>query len=251
MSDLQLSVQRFAENVESVRSLSNLDRRVIDFAILALEKRDERLLKANVENPRLLVTGVLQQLRNIRQNDSLRPGFQELVNQCVVLLASYFSSGVSDLFRSAIPLALGAAPSDALLGHEIRVSVREARAFDFELQDQLGSLIADNADVSFQDLQSISRAFEAYLGIEIARDETANDIIAGLACRHVIVHNGAVVDRKCLQQLRDASPRRIKPTLKRDERIQFETDEVLQLSDSMLAYIERLAESLRRKLGPR
>jgi len=249
VNELDAVVARFKQNVDAVRTLSNLDRQVLGFAISAIEKRDERLRKARVDNPQILAGNTLQQLRNIRENDSLRPGFQALVNQCVVLLASYFASGVADLFRAAIPSALATAPTEKLLAHELRLKVREAREMNYELQTNLVELLINAADISFQDTKSIARAFGEYLGIDIVQDEDVNDIIAGLACRHVIVHSGGVVDRRCLGQLQAARPRSLKVEMRQGDRIQFRTDEVTLLSAAMTRYVENTATLVDGKLS--
>ena len=101
MSKLSSALEVFQKNTQAVLQLSDLDRGLLDHAIRSLKERDTRLLKAGVENSRMLSGSTLQNLKNIRENDSLRPGFQALVNQSVVLLVSYFASGVSQLFRVA------------------------------------------------------------------------------------------------------------------------------------------------------
>ncbi len=249
MKELDTVVARFKKNVDAVLTLSNLDRQITEFAISAIEKRDERLQKAHVDNARMLAGNTLQQLKNIRMNDSLRPGFQALVNQSVVLLASYFASGMADLFSSAVPIALTASPTEKLLTHEIRLKVREAREMNYELKHNLAELIITAADISFQDTKSIARSFSDYMGIDIVQNEDVNNIIAGLSCRHVIVHSGGVVDRRCVSYLKGAQPRHLKVDIRVGDRIQFNTEEVAVLSKAMTRYIENVTTLLEKKLG--
>ena len=249
VEELNAVVARFKQNVNAVHTLASLDRQVLDFAISAIERRDERLQKARVDNPRILAGNTLQQLQSIRENDSMRPGFQALVNQCVVLLASYFSSGMADLFCAAVPKMLAAAPPEKLLSHELRLKVREAQEMSYELQDNIAELIINTADISFQDTKSIARAFGDYLGITIGKNEDVNDVIVGLACRHIIVHSGGVIDQRCLVQLKSAVPRRLKIKLQLKDRIQFRTEEVTLLSDAMTRYVESTATLLKEKLS--
>jgi hypothetical protein len=248
VEELDAVVARFKQNVDAVLTLSNLDRQVIEFAISAIEKRDERLQKAHVDNARMLAGNTLQQLKNIRENDSLRPGFQALVNQSVVLLASYFASGMADLFSSAVPRALAATPTEKLLAHELRLKVREAREMNYELQDNLAELIITAANISFQDTKSIARSFGDYLGIAIVQNADVNDIIAGLACRHAIVHSGGMIDRRCAAQLQSAKPRSLKIDMQMGDRIQFRTEEVAVLSKAMTRYVENAMTLLKEKL---
>lgn len=100
------TVLTYTKNIEALNQLADLDRSLIDQTIQQLRERDVRLLKANIDNSRMPAGNTLRNLENLRQNDSLRPGFQALVNQSAVLLPSYFASGVSQLFRKAIAEAL-------------------------------------------------------------------------------------------------------------------------------------------------
>ncbi|HZC81380.1 MAG TPA: hypothetical protein VE222_06610, partial [Nitrospiraceae bacterium] len=77
-------------------------------------------------------------------------------------------------------------------------------------------------DISFQDMQSIARAFRDYVGFEPTRNENVNDIVLGHACRHVIVHAGAVFDRKALGQVRSAVPRTLKKNINVGDAVTFE-----------------------------
>lgn len=245
---LKRATTRFSQNVEAVRRLSNLDRDLLAVAVESLNERDARLIKAGVDNQGMLAGNTLSVLENIRQHDSLRPGFLALVSQCVVLLCSYFSSGVSDVFRAAIPLALVRHPTEKLLEHDLRLKVRDVQVFGFDLEEQLADLLAEASGISFQDMKSIARAFGDYLETDIERDAEVNDLIAGLACRHAIVHSGGVVDRACVRQLQVARPRTLKESLVLRDQIQFDTEEVHRLADTMERYVgtvaRRVAQSL-------
>jgi hypothetical protein len=127
MTSIDRAVVTFKNNIQSVYQLADLDRGLIDQTIQQLRERDARLQNANVDNPRMLAGNSLTNLENIRMNDSLRPGFQALVNQSAVLLASYFASGVSQLFRSAIAGALKHGPSRGLEQHELKFTVRDLK----------------------------------------------------------------------------------------------------------------------------
>lgn len=243
MGWLKVAVQTFEQNVQAVLQLSDLDRGLLDHAIRSLEERDERLQKAGVENPRMLAGSTLENLKNIRQNDSLRPDFQALVNQSVVLLASYFASGVSQLFRAAIAVAIDTKPSEHLKNLQLRISVAELAELGTELRETLPDLVADSPGISFQDTKSIARTFSEFFGFEIPRDEVTNEITAGLAFRHVLVHNGGIVDRQCMRQIDYAMPRTLRP-ITGGESLNFATNEVAVLADAMIAYVQQLTTGL-------
>ncbi len=59
-----------------------------------------------------------------------------------------------------------------------------------------------------------------------------NDITTSHACRHVIVHSGAIVDRRMIGMLRSAQPRTLKPDVQEGERIQFSEEEILMVGSA-------------------
>lgn len=243
------AVKAFEQNVSAVLQLSDLDRGLLDQVIQQLEEKDERLANAGIENWRMLAGPTLQNIKNIRQNDSLRPGFQALVNQSIVLLTSYFSSGVSQLFRVAITAALERNPSDYLKNLQIKISVAELAELGTEINETLPDLVADSPGISFQDTKSIARTFSDFFGFDIPREKATNEIIAGLAFRHVLVHNGGIADRQCVRQIKHAHPRNLKPSITAGESLSFATEEVELLADAMISYVKQLATGIEKHLA--
>lgn len=95
-------VTSFSQNVDSVLELMKFDQLVLEVAIRHVEALHERLTRLHeFDNPRFDVAHTLQMLRGIRRNDSLKPHYREMLNQCNVLLVSYFSGAVGDIFASA------------------------------------------------------------------------------------------------------------------------------------------------------
>ena len=246
-SRIDQAVVTFRKNIEAVNQFADLDRGLIDQTVQQLRERDARLLKANVDNPRLLMGSTLTNLENIRRNDSLRPGFQALVNQSAVLLASYFASGVSQLFRSAVAGALEDEPPLRLEQHELKFTVRDVKNMGGDILGALPDLIAEGPGVSFQDTKSIQRIFKDYLDIDIPRDEVTNDVSVELALRHVLVHNGGIVDRKCLKQTEESLPRTFRSDIKLGEVINFNTEEVRAVGATMVEYVHRLADECEKR----
>jgi hypothetical protein len=224
---------------------------VLDHTIEQLRERDARLKAAGVTNSRWLSGNTLKNLENIRNHDSLRPGFQALVNQSAVLLASYFASGVSQLFRVAIAASLVQRPSKALEQHELKFTVKELKGMEGELIDAIPDLIAEGPGVSFQDTKSIQRVFYDYLDVDILRDEVTNDVSVALALRHVLVHNGGIVDRKCFRQTKESFPRRFRQEIKLGETINFKTEEIRAVGETMIEYVQRLAHECRSHISDR
>ena len=237
------AVTSFEANVESVHRLAEFDHLVQDFVLGQLEQLNKRLREDHaIANPRLAVQQAYTQIKNIRKNDSLRPQYEYIFNQCVVLLVSYFGSALGDIFRAAVSDALtGPGGVKKLLDEKLTVSVRELAELGTDVGAKLGDLLILKNDISFQDMQSTFRTFRDYLGIEIKRDIQMNNIILGQAARHVIVHANAVANTQFMNQVRTAVPRSLKPKLVTDERLLFTPEELRSLGDSMIGFIRILS----------
>lgn len=62
----------------------------------------------------------------------------------------------------------------------------------------IATLFIDKKDLSFQDMQAISRAFKDYISVEITKNKTVNNIIPAQACRNVIVHAGGKITNRLI-----------------------------------------------------
>jgi len=237
------TVGQFKRNCSAALQLADLDRGLIERAIAEIQERDERLKKARVSNPLMLSGNTIKSLRNIRANDSLRSGFQALVDQTVVLLVSYFSSAVGQLFRLGVQSALRGTPSQHLQDLSMKLTVVEIARVGGDLVE-LADLVATTHGISFQDTKSIQRSFNDFFGLELPRDSVTNDVGAGLAFRHVLVHNGGVVDRACTKQLDSMVPRTFRMQTQLNESVHFATGEVEVLANSMQTYVERIGSGL-------
>jgi hypothetical protein len=240
----------FEQHVISVRRLMNFDRDVLQFTVDALRDLKETLTKHHkLGNPRLTAENTLRAIENIRANNSLRPQYETIFNQALVLLVSYFSSSVHDVFRRGAKLAIERVPDSPLLKEELRLTVAALHSATGDLKESLPDLLIQSKDISFQDMQSIGRTFRTYLQIDIQKDEIANDIILGQACRHVIVHTRGVVDEKLLRQVSGAKPRHVKRDLRLGDTVQFVPEEVEQVAEAMRAYIGDLSSKVASHVG--
>jgi hypothetical protein len=229
----------FRSNVELVYELAEFDRVMLGVALVTLDELQERL-KASFQNERLLVTNALAMLRQIKSNDSLRPKYQHIFNQCVVLLVSYFSAAVSDIFRKSFRRGFDGTLSAKLADEDLKLSITELRELDGASSDRIADLFVLKKDISFQDMQSISRTFEKYFDVSMPRDATVNDIIVGQASRHAIIHAGAKVDHKMMLQVAKASPRTLKVKLEEGILLQFSVEEIRTLGGAMSSFVADL-----------
>lgn len=228
----------FERHVDSVHRLMNFDKDVLSFAIEALEALQDRLTQHHqLENPHLTAARTLEMLRGYREHDSLRPRYQTIFNQALVLLVSYFGSALSDLFRDGVSAVMSSGRDSPLLREQVKVSFLELREANFDLRTRAPDMLVNAKDISFQDMKSVARAFKENLGIEIEKTATVNDIIAAQACRHVIVHAGSIVDDALIRQLSGANPRKLKVSLAPGEHVQFSPEEVERAAAAMVEYL--------------
>lgn len=240
MSTRLTPIDIFDQNIKSVIRLINFDRDVQDMVIRNIESLHKTLVDVvKLQNDLHNGKRLLDVLRNIRTNDSLRPRYQLIFNQAAVLLVSHFGSALSDLFRYAVEVAIET-EDKRVLSEELTLDIDELLTSGDHLQDLLGDMLIQKKDISFQDMKSVSRTFKKYFGIEIGRDAHVNDIILGQACRHAIVHDGGRVNSRTLRQTTAATPRKLKPDLHENQQIEFSPEEVELLGNCMRAYASNL-----------
>ena len=242
---LLLSVsEKFAKNVSSVQELVNFDRVVLEFAIEQVRGLDERLERANIKKAQLRAVRTIQHLENVRKNNSLRPQYAAIFNQAVVLLVSYFGSAVSDCFKAGVAELVRSSSLPKAGQEPLKVSLQELVEREFQIADHAGDLVIAAGGISFQDMGSIARAWKNWFSWSRARDDVTNDIILGQACRHAIVHSGAVVDRRLLGQVSGAVPRTLKRDLRDGQELAFEPGEIDSLAGSMRTYLDALLNGI-------
>ena len=240
----------FRTNVISVHKLMNFDREVQDIFIEQIADLSKRLKsQQKITNEQLNGERQLKMLRQIRNNDSLRPRYEVIFNQAVVLAVSYFGSAIHDILRLCIADAIKHKQHRRLLNDEIKVSIADLVGASETFDEAISDLFITRKDISFQDMQSIARAFSDYLEIDIEKDAVVNDIICGQACRHAIVHAGGRVEARTIRQLTAARPRKLKQDIKEGDVLKFSPEEVDLLCLSMGTYIKNLCVKLQETSG--
>lgn len=239
----------FADNARDVERLIDFDRDVVDIMIMSLEalKRD---VPSQLHSFGGRIDRTAHTMKNIRDHESLKSKYGTVCNQAVVLLVSHFSSAVGDIFRKAISAALDREGNETLLNEELKLTFREIKDRNWNLKTSAGDLLIAKKDLTFQDMQSTVRAFENYVGVQIAKDECTNNIIFGQASRHVIVHASALVTERMLKQVSKASPRTLKKDLVLDKPLVFSKEEVLELKSEMLTFLGKLVSDLESRMTP-
>ncbi|MFK5951309.1 MAG: hypothetical protein QM500_21350 [Methylococcales bacterium] len=244
IKNFQIIIDNFKDRIEDVNKLLILDELIIGSTIDVLEERQENLRNCGIENAHMLGESALLQLKSIRDNKSLKPGYKLIHNQCVVLLVSYFSSSMHDLFDTATTIILKSGIPEKLKSKDLKFTLDELQSYNFNLSDNIGSIISRKFDISFQDMKSISRVMKDYLGAEVPLDRTVNNIITLQACRHAIAHAGEVADKQLINQLRNSLDRDIQPNLKEGDKVQFTPEEIKLGGEEMIKYFFDISQKL-------
>lgn len=211
------------------------------FCLNALQKANKGLENFGcADHPSYNIKPLIKQVENIRQHESLRPSYEIMLNQCVVLLVSYFSSAIEDLFQEALKNKIENRKLGQLEKEEIKLTLGQ-----LVYENNIVDLFISKRDISFQDMRSIAKAFEQYIEIDkIPHDKVVNNIILSQACRHCIVHDGSTINKKTIEQLKDAKPRDLKLDMNIDDKILFSEDEIKIIITSMGQYIANLLKKL-------
>jgi hypothetical protein len=246
--ELRQPLSTFQANVVVVEGLLEFGNLIIAAAVEGLRKVEVELEAKHLNSIVDLVRNRARMLENIK-TESLRPQYEAMFNQCVVLLVSHFGSAVHSLFRNAVESALRTNSQLPVVSHELKVSWQSVTDSDEPKEALFAELLISQQDLSFQDMQSIGRAFKTHLKVEIPKDRSLNNIIAGQASRHVIVHNAGRVDGRMVRQLRDAEPRDLATSLSPGATVTFAPSEIRVLAESMTSYLSTLKGATERSLA--
>jgi len=213
-------------NVDVVLRLLTFDRDIVDVAVGVLKSVLEELEERHLHSLTTRVANRAKVLSNLSANESLKPQYDAMFNQCVVLLVSYFGSGLHRLFRVSVAEALRVGTELPVRDAKLTVSWRSLEAGDTDRETLFADLLIAQEDISFQDMGSIARAFENNLSVVVERGAVTDNIILGQAARHAIVHAGARVDERMVKQLRGVKARTLKPQVSVGEALRFDPTEI-------------------------
>lgn len=247
-------LEQHKRNQHEVRRLLEFDNIILDYCIGAIETLEERLRnndEIKLTSAHHLPTATLSALRSIRHNGSMRTQYENMYNQSLVLAVSYFVSGFEALFVQGVKQACCCCP-DLLVAtkEDLKFSISELRACDFQLGEHLGKMIVQKKDINFQNMQAGLKAYKDFLGVDSFSAGLVHDVILALAARHIIVHNLAVVDARFLALVNYAPKRNVHvDEFKEGERIGFTPAEVIHLQDSMSALLKEIAIAMDTRIG--
>lgn len=221
----------------------DFDQFIIDFPLHQAEK-----LKNHCSRHKLTVAlnhaeQIIQFLSGIKEHGSTKISYQTIYNQCVVLLVSFFTAALEDIFEYCIFSAI-INTTPKWLGKELTIDIHDFCQIEGDPSKRVGELLIKNNDISFQDMKSIKRTFHDYFDIDISKDENMLNIIFGQASRHLIVHSSGRIDNRFKAQITSTVGRTIMKELPDEGIIRFEKQEIKKLGQNMQNFIVSLIGSL-------
>ena len=252
-AELNEIADRYDSNLRSIQRLMRFDRIVVE-AVVELLERLYSDLEGRSNLAQNTVKNHLDAAKNIRTNDSVRVYYDTMLNQCVVLVVSHFGSAIHDALRFGIREALKHGAKFAVGKQEIKAKMNELWAtLDVDASrraDELADILIAQHQVSFQDMQSINRAFADYLGVATPQGAVLNDIIIGQATRHCIVHTGSRMSSRGVKQIGGRQGDRLTLSFKSGDVIQYGPSDVEALASATRDYLLELLTSLDATLPP-
>lgn len=241
-------IDSFTSHIESVKSLMTFDNILLDFCITQIEQLNDKIInnkEIKITNVQFLPGITLKQLKTIKQNDSMRIQYESIYNQCLVLIVSYFTSSVKDLFRDSLQY-YSEKKHEYLkcINAELKFTFEELEAYNFNLSKSVGDIIIKKRNLTFQDMQSISREFQTYFGIKIEKNKIVDNIILAQASRHAIVHSLSIADEKFINQISQTNTRTIKPLINLDDELKFTPSEIEEVMNNMREFLSNIEKML-------
>lgn len=248
---IQNVIAKFELQISSVFKIIEFDKEYLEIVIGQLEEHKEKLIRLGIQNPMHHPTAQIKFLESLIKSGPRQSKYQPVYNQCLVLLVSYFASAVNSILNEGLNHYLNNSDSlpDDVANLEFKLSLRELQTLQFDLSEEIGKIIIRKSDISFQDMKSIARVFEQFLGITIQKDEDVDNIITAQALRHVIVHNSEIINTKCINQLANASNRKFITNIELNKKVIIDTNDLNIVKASMLKYVNNLLGSIKNKFA--
>lgn len=204
MQYLSELLNEFHTKLDDIAVVDSLNDDLIKIYQTSLEE-----IKTEIENSGRfggLLTKVVHKINNISNIEKLpeiKTKYAVLREQSIVLIIGSFEVFISDVFRI---IAEKDPDYFSWKDKNEKISI-DPGVFSagFTLGDAMLSHLK-NKKYSFQDLKSILRAIDNYIGVDLSFAETDSirqRIVLGTSYRHIIVHNASKVDKQFMSQVRD------------------------------------------------
>lgn len=147
----------FEATTKSIDELMVIDNVVGTFALTGLQRVQDALEKNGFETKKqqlvYTVRNEIQNFKNIRKDKSLKPHYEIMLNQCVVLLVSHFASAIEDIFQCCLKYKIKENDFTTLDDEKIEMTIGDLKQYDFKILDRIGEIFTSEKDISFQDMK--------------------------------------------------------------------------------------------------
>lgn len=181
----------------------------------------------------------LKMLDQIKFLPEMRPKLEIIREQAIVLMVGALEVFITDMFKAI-------ANNDASFfvwpekEKKITIDIETFRS-NFTLGDVFITHLS-NRQYSFQDLGSIIKAVKDYLGVEYEVDQKTKDsIIIATSYRHIIVHNGSIVDKQFLNQTRNV---KLPPDYKEGSNISIGDGDIENIYKALISFSKTLISKI-------
>lgn len=236
-------------SVDAVRQMARFDRLVLSTVESLLVTVDKAHDAAGFQNPKHRVKHVIKAVQSIQENQSLAPKYQEMYNQCAVLLTSHLTAGLTEALRIGLAACLER-DRPIPLTDKLRVTAEDLRQAHADTSFGIADLILAKTDYTLQDMKSTRRAFSELLGLELDESVDMHNVVVLQNARHKIVHDGALATREFMRATavaRDAMS--LDLVLIEGEKIRFGASTVDQAADSVSVFVRATVAAIPRVLG--
>lgn len=246
-SDLKKLCDDFKIQIEEVKSIMTLDDFLIKIFIENLKSLKSKLesnQETKITNLNLLPDASIQNFENIRDNGTINKMYDVVRKQLLVLIVSYFTQLLEDIFKLLIERYYSNKKDMIPKNVDIKLSLTELLNIQEDFGTKIGNLIINKKKISFQDMQSTSRAYSDYLKINIPIGENQENIIISQAARHCIIHSLGKRDEKYNIQIRDLKSNSLNFNFDDEKMIVVTKENIEQLNFSMNSFVEELSTSM-------
>ena len=240
-TELVLINENFESQLKEIDYLINFDQLILEFCLENLKSLKSRIEQGPVEvnNSIFLPDDIIQSLENIQSNGSFELHYQEIHNQCLVLMVSNFILAIERVFLAALKFHYDNHSFSDVAKRKITLSLLEFEKIE-EDSLHLGKILKSKGKVTFQNIPKILETFENYLGIVIPNSSSLENISFAIETRHLIVHCQSIADEKFIKKCKQINKRTLKNQVVQRDKISFNKDELKLVRETMSSFVKDL-----------
>ena len=241
--------KEFSDYAASIDKLLTFDEFVLDAALKYYKEAIAILVRGGYsESPAVSKLRIGEQsLATIKQDKSLRPSYEAIYNQVVVIWVSVLAATLESMFKYLVRKNYPNLPDKK---RDRKISLGDLLIFE-NLKEGFADIVLNADDsISFQDIGSIQRTFKEYFDIPFDDGPHFDNVAFAIMARHAIVHNAGRIEGGFRKYSKEKLTKR---TVMKDlskAGFQFELTEAKELSLSFQNFVKSLLTKIREKEKP-